>query len=497
MKKYIRINRRDTVGVALENLNALEEVILDNMEVTLLENINKGHKFALEDISAGSNVYKYGMAIGYATQDIKKGEWVHTQNVKTNLSDVLTYTYKPNFVEQNVSHPERKINVYPRKNGNIGIRNELWIIPTVGCVNGMAKLMMEEFKRNIGDKLEIDGTNVMVHNYGCSQLGEDHINTRTILQNLVKHPNAGGVLVLGLGCENNQMADFIATLGEYDSERTRFMIAQEVEDEIEEGVKLLEELYSVMKNDKREERGISELVVGLECGGSDGFSGITANPMLGEFSDYLIAKGGTSILTEVPEMFGAETLLMERCEDQEIYEKTVDMVNDFKEYFIKHEQNIYENPSPGNKKGGITTLEDKSLGCTQKSGTSKVKDVLKYGEIVKKKGLNLLSAPGNDLVATTALGAAGCHMVLFTTGRGNPYGGFIPTMKISTNTDLANKKPRWIDFNAGRLVSEDISMDCLLEDFIDYIARVASGELINNEKNNFREMAIFKSGVTL
>jgi altronate hydrolase len=328
-------------------------------------------------------------------------------------------------------------------------------------------------------------------------MGEDHENTKIILQDAVKHPNAGGVLVLGLGCENNQLSTFKETLGEDPEGRVEFLIAQEVEDEIEEGKKLLKKLYENMKNDRREEVSIKELKFGLECGGSDGFSGITANPLLGRFSDYVINYGGTTVLTEVPEMFGAETLLMERCENQEIFEKTVDLINEFKEYFQRHNQVIYENPSPGNKKGGITTLEDKSLGCTQKSGNSKVIDVVKYGEIIKKKGLNLLSAPGNDLVATTALAASGCHMVLFTTGRGNPYGGFVPTVKISTNSELARKKKRWIDFDAGKLLNDNMNLESLLEEFIDYIVEVANGKKCNNEKNNFMELAIFKSGVTL
>ena len=374
--------------------------------------------------------------------------------------------------------------------------NELWIVPTVGCVNGIAQRIKDAFLAEVGE-LEIDNINVLTHNYGCSQLGEDHINTRIILQNTVKHPNAGGVLVLGLGCENNQVADFKKTLGEYDGERVKFLISQEVDDEIEIGKNILIELYNQMKNDKREEVSISEINFGLECGGSDGLSGITANPMLGYFSDYIIALGGTTVLTEVPEMFGAETLLMERCKDEETFEKCVHMINDFKEYFIKNGQEIYENPSPGNKKGGITTLEDKSLGCTQKSGTSKVVDVLKYGEVLKEKGLNLLSAPGNDLVATTALAAAKCHLVLFTTGRGNPYGGYVPTVKISTNTQLYEKKRKWIDFNAGRIVTENMSFEEITKEFIDYIVSVINGEKTNNEKNRFQEIAIFKSGVTL
>lgn len=496
MKNFIKITPDDNVVVALKNLQKGEQLLVDGVTITLSENVDKGHKIAIVSIKKGENIVKYGMPIGQALEDIKVGGWIHTHNLKTNLSDLDTYSYIPKFPDFTVRIPEKKVNVYKRKNGDAGIRNELWIVPTVGCVNGIAQIMLDEFKAENSIE-DIDGAYLFKHNYGCSQLGEDHENTKVILQDLVKHPNAGAVLVVGLGCENNQVAHFKNTLGEYDEERTKFLILQDVEDEVMEGKKLLKELYDLMKNDEREEGSLSDLKIGLECGGSDGLSGITANPLLGEFSDYIINYGGTTVLTEVPEMFGAETLLMERCKDDETFKKTVSLVNDFKEYFIRHDQEIYENPSPGNKKGGITTLEDKSLGCTQKSGRSKVVDVLKYGEIIREKGLNLLSAPGNDLVATTALGAAGCQMVLFTTGRGNPYGGFIPTVKVSTNSDLAQKKKRWIDFDAGKLVSTDTTMEELLEEFIDYVIRVVNGEPANNEKNNFREMAIFKSGVTL
>ena len=496
MKEFIKINECDNVIIALRDYKKDEVIDLEGEKITLLEDINRGHKIAIKNINKGENVVKYGLPIGYALEDIKVGSWVHTHNTKTNLKDLNTYSYTPKFTDRKLNLKDIKVNVYKRKNGDVGVRNELWIVPTVGCVNGIAQRIKDAFLAEVGE-LEIDNINVLTHNYGCSQLGEDHINTRIILQNTVKHPNAGGVLVLGLGCENNQVADFKKTLGEYDGERVKFLISQEVDDEIEAGKEILLDLYNKMKNDKREKVSISEINFGLECGGSDGLSGITANPMLGYFSDYIIALGGTTVLTEVPEMFGAETLLMERCKDEETFEKCVHMINDFKEYFIKNGQEIYENPSPGNKKGGITTLEDKSLGCTQKSGTSKVIDVLKYGEVLKEKGLNLLSAPGNDLVATTALAAAKCHLVLFTTGRGNPYGGYVPTVKISTNTQLYEKKRKWIDFNAGRIVTENMSFEEITKEFIDYIVSVINGEKTNNEKNRFQEIAIFKSGVTL
>lgn len=496
MKQYIQIQTHDNVAVALQNLSAGETLQLDNgTNITLKQDIPRGHKFAIQAIKQAENVIKYGYPIGHATQDIAIGEYVHTHNVKTNLSDINDYSYQPEPLQVHTQKADREVQIYRRANGEVAIRNELWIVPTVGCVVGIANQIRQRFlAKNPAN--DIDGVFTFAHSYGCSQLGDDHQNTKIILQDMVKHPNAGAVLVIGLGCENNQIDAFKATLGDYDEQRVKFMVSQHYEDEVEVGLELLEQLYQQMRHDKRESGKLSEVKFGLECGGSDGLSGITANPLLGNFSDYVTANGGTTVLTEVPEMFGAERILMSHCRDQQTFQKTVDMVNGFKQYFISHQQPIYENPSPGNKSGGITTLEDKSLGCTQKAGHSQVVDVLKYGERLSQLGLNLLTAPGNDAVATSALAAAGCHMVLFTTGRGTPYGGFVPTMKIATNSELAQRKRNWIDFNAGRLV-EDVSMPQLLDDFIDKVIDIINGKPTKNELNEFRELAIFKSGVTL
>ncbi|NDL67092.1 UxaA family hydrolase, partial [Anaerotalea alkaliphila] len=453
MKRHLRIHPKDNVAIALEPLEPGDRIEVDGKEIAAAEPIPQAHKMAVGAIAAGEAVVKYGMPIGNATEDIAPGRHMHVHNLKTGLGEILEYGYAPAFESFGTSLPERKVHVYERSNGEVGIRNELWVVPTVGCVNGVAQRIIDRFRKEV-DPVGIDGVFAFPHPYGCSQMGEDHAATRTTLQDIAKHPNAGGVLVLGLGCENNQVQAFRETMGEYDTERVVFLVAQEEEDEIGAGVQRLKALYERMKEDRRVEKPLGVLRIGLECGGSDGLSGITANPLLGEFSDYLVSYGGTTVLTEVPEMFGAETILMNRCIDGEVFRKTVEMVNDFKDYYQRHGQVIYENPSPGNKKGGITTLEDKSLGCTQKAGRSQVMDVLGYGERLKTPGLNLLSAPGNDLVATTALGMAGCHMVLFSTGRGTPFGGFVPTMKISTNTDLARKKPGWIDFDAGQLIGQ-------------------------------------------
>lgn len=449
----------------------------DNVAV----DVSTGHKVALSDIATGENVIKYGFPIGHAIQDIRAGERVHTDNLKTNLKEKLTYTYQLKcFALPEV--PEYTINAYVRENGEIGIRNDIWIVNTVGCVNKIAEKLSA-----------LTGAFSFPHPYGCSQLGEDHGVTQQILKGLIEHPNAGGVLVLGLGCENNNIASFKAVLGEVDERRVKFLNAQDFDDEIAEGVRLIEELKAYADSFTRQPVSISGLKVGLKCGGSDGFSGITANPLIGQFSDRLIAAGGSTVLTEVPEMFGAETILMDRCVDKTVFEKTVHLINDFKDYFIRHNQEIYENPSPGNKAGGITTLEEKSLGCTQKGGRAPVVDVLTYGDRITKNGLNLLNGPGNDMVAVTNLVAAGCHMVLFSTGRGTPLGSPVPTVKIATNDRLAVMKKNWIDFNAGSMLE---GAD-LAEEFMQYIIRVANGEETCNEQNGYREIAIFKDGVTL
>ncbi|PMC38084.1 altronate hydrolase [Bacillus sp. UMB0899] len=496
MKAFIKIKESDNVAVAIQKIDQNQLLEIDGSTIQLKETVNKGHKFALKPIHKGENVVKYGFPIGHATQPIEAGEWVHTHNTKTNLSGVEEYEYAPKFQAEQISKNNSTFKGYRRKDGRVGIRNELWIVPTVGCVNGIADQMIRVFQEKVGNITPFEHIQVLKHNYGCSQLGDDHVNTRTILGNAVKHPNAGGVLVLGLGCENNEINEFKESLGDFDSNRVKFLSSQDVLDEVEEGVKLLLEIFENAKDDQREEIPLSELKIGLKCGGSDGFSGITANPLLGQFSDYLVAQGGTTVLTEVPEMFGAEEILMERAKDEKVFHQIVDLINDFKRYFERHDQPVYENPSPGNKAGGITTLEDKSLGCTQKAGTSQVVDVLKYGETLKTSGLNLLSAPGNDLVASSTLAAAGCQLVLFTTGRGTPLGTFVPTIKISTNTQIYETKPHWIDFNAGTLIDGQ-SQEKLLEDFISYVIKVASGEKVNNEKNHFREIGIFKTGVTL
>jgi altronate hydrolase len=479
-KTAIKIHENDNVAVALVGIKLGEDVL----GVTALNPIPFGHKIALNNIT--ENVIKYGEPIGRVTTEIKAGEHVHTHNLKTNLSGIQEYTYSP---VKNVAVPKLSENLtfmgYNRSDGQVGIRNEIWIINTVGCVNKTAELLVQKSKHTVY---------TFVHPYGCSQLGDDHKYTQHILAGMVKHPNAGGVLVLGLGCENNHIDEFKGILGDWDSKRVRFLNTQDCGDEIEEGLKIIDELVEYATTFKREPIPIGKLIFGLKCGGSDGLSGITANPLVGNFSDIVIAHGGTCILTEVPEMFGAETLLMNRCTEKSVFDKTVTLINDFKEYFIRYGQEIYENPSPGNKEGGISTLEDKSLGCTQKGGSSQVVDVLQYGERVKIPGLVLLQGPGNDIVAVTNLMAAGAHMILFTTGRGTPLGAPVPTVKISSNTALSQAKPHWIDFNAEGAIDD---IQGLTNEFLSYLIKVASGEETQNEIYGYREIAIFKDGVTL
>jgi len=493
MANFIKINENDNVAVALEVIPAGTTVNVGGTDVTTTMEIPAGHKFALVDIAEGTPVIKYGFRIGIATAAVKQGEWVHTHNVKTGLGDLLDYSYEPDLVEEKFTEDVTFMG-YNRENGKVGVRNEIWIIPTVGCVNNVASKIAELSKDLVRDNIE--AVCAFPHPYGCSQMGDDQEHTRQILANLINHPNAGGVLVLGLGCENSNIDVLKGYMGAINPDRVKFLVSQESDDEIAEGVEIVKGLAEYAAQFKREPISVSKLVIGMKCGGSDGFSGITANPTVGRFSDILISKKGTTILTEVPEMFGAETILMNRCANEELFNKTVDLINDFKNYFKSHNQTIYENPSPGNKKGGISTLEDKSLGCTQKSGSAVVKGVLAYGEVVSTPGLNLLSAPGNDLVAATALAASGAHIVLFTTGRGTPFACPVPTMKISSNSRLAGKKDNWIDFNAG-VVAEGESLDVAGQRLFDEVVAIASGKEVKSELAGFHDMAIFKQGVTL
>lgn len=490
MPDFIRIHPKDNVAVALHTIAA--GTVFEG--VTAQTEIPQGHKMALISLESGAQVVKYGFSIGHATAAIEAGQWVHTHNMTTNLSGEMTYTYEPD-IQPVASIPAKTFRGYRRKNGKVGVRNEIWVIPTVGCVNDVAKALVKENQDLVNGS--VDGLYTFTHPFGCSQTGEDHAQTRKLLASLVRHPNAGAVLVLSLGCENLTKEQFLAELGEFDPDRVKFLTCQQTDDEMRDGRALLTECADFAKQFQREEIPASELVIGMKCGGSDGLSGITANPVVGRFSDMLVAQGGSTVLTEVPEMFGAEGFLMNRCINEAVFNKAVDMINGFKAYFIRHNEVVYDNPSPGNKQGGITTLEDKSCGCVQKGGAAPIMDVIGYGDAVTTKGLNMLYGPGNDLVSATALTAAGAHIILFTTGRGTPFGAPAPTMKLSTNTPLATKKANWIDFNAGLVADGVKTLDESAQDLMNMVLEVASGKQTRAEERGFREISIFKDGVML
>ena len=490
MPDFIRIHPKDNVAVALHNIAAGTEF----EGVTAQTEIPQGHKMALRPLENGAQVVKYGFSIGHATAAITPGQWVHTHNMTTNLSGEMEYTYEPD-IQPVASIPAKTFRGYRRGDGKVGVRNEIWVIPTVGCVNDVAKALVKENQDLVNGS--VDGLYTFTHPFGCSQTGEDHAQTRKLLASLVRHPNAGAVLVLSLGCENLTQEQFLAELGDFDPNRVKFLTCQQTDDEMRDGRVLLQACADFAKQFKREEIPASELVIGMKCGGSDGLSGITANPVVGRFSDMLVAQGGSTVLTEVPEMFGAEGFLMNRCINETVFNKAVDMINGFKTYFIRHNEVVYDNPSPGNKQGGITTLEDKSCGCVQKGGAAPIMDVIGYGDAVTTKGLNMLYGPGNDLVSATALTAAGAHIILFTTGRGTPFGAPAPTMKLSTNTPLATKKANWIDFNAGLVADGIKTLDQSAQDLMDMVLEVASGKQTRAEERGFREISIFKGGVML
>jgi len=492
----VRIHPADNVVVATEALPAGREVVVEGERVVLREDVPAGHKVAVRALEPGDAVVKYGFPIGVATESVPAGGWVHSHNLRTGLSGTLDYRYEPVRRAAELPAAMPTFMGYRRPGGRVGTRNEVWIVNTVGCVNTAAERIARAASERFAGR--VDGVHAFSHPYGCSQLGDDLANTRRVLAGLIRHPNAGGVLVLGLGCENNQMAELLALAGEVDAARIRFFNTQDVVDEVEEGIGRVEELVRAMEGDRRVECPASELVLGHKCGGSDGFSGISANPLVGRIADRVTALGGGVILTEVPEMFGAEQLLMNRAAGEEVFRGVVEMVNDFKEYFLRHGQPVYENPSPGNKAGGLTTLEEKSLGAIQKGGRATVSRVLRYGEPASTGGLALLEAPGNDGVSCTAMVASGATLLLFTTGRGTPLGFPVPTLKIASNSAIAAKKPHWIDFNAGALLDGAATLDALADELLELVLDVASGRrLANNEKHGYREIAIWKEGVTL
>jgi altronate hydrolase len=502
MLTTVRIHPRDNVAVALRPLEAGAEVCVEGVRLRLTEPVPAGHKIALRDLAAGEPVVKYGFPIGRTTQPVGRGRWVHAHNLQTALQGTLDYRYTPaRRTDDDPAAPPPAGPVpsflgYRRADGRVGTRNEIWIVNTVGCVNHaaerIARLANERFAG------QTDGVYTFAHPYGCSQLGDDLSNTQRVLAGLIRHPNAGGVLVLGLGCENNQMERLLTLAGGAEAERLRYFNSQDVEDEIEQGLEAVGALVERMREDRRVECPASELVLGHKCGGSDGFSGISANALVGRIADRVTALGGSVLLTEVPEMFGAEQVLMNRAADERVFRRTVEMINGFKQYFLRHGQPVYENPSPGNKAGGLTTLEEKSLGAIQKGGQATVTDVLRYGEPVRTRGLSLLEAPGNDGVSCTAMVASGATLLLFTTGRGTPLGFPVPTLKISSNSEIARRKPHWIDFDAGALLEGGASMEQLADALFALVLEVASGRVrTNNEKNGYREIAIWKEGVTL
>lgn len=498
----LQVHPRDNVLVALQLLAAGVALPEPFADIQTASDIPAGHKVALTSIAKGEPVIKYGFAIGAATTAIQAGEQVHSHNLSTLLSGQVDYQYQGCQAEP-LSFPAElptEFMGYRRANGKVGTRNELWIINTVGCVNRAATRIADQASRHFAEQLAngaIDGIHAFTHPFGCSQLGDDLSNTRELLAGLIQHPNAGAVLVLGLGCENNQLAALLKSSPDIDRSRIRSFNAQQVEDEIEQGLKAVGELLKVMAQDHRTPCPVSELVMGMKCGGSDGLSGLTANALVGRIADLVAAANGKVILTETPEMFGAEQVFMDRAKDQQVFQQLVTLVNDFKQYFIDNKQPVYENPSPGNKDGGLTTLEEKSLGAIQKGGSAPVNQIIRYGHQATAEGLTLLEGPGNDAVSSTALTAAGATLLLFTTGRGTPLGFPAPTVKISSNSNLAGRKPQWIDYDAGALLRQGQDATEFSHQFFRYLVEVASGKTTRNEDSDNREIAIWKNGVTL
>lgn len=495
--KLLKIKENDNVAIALTSLAAGTECELDGKCLRVLDNIPPAHKVALRDMAEGEQVVKYGLPIGHTTAEVRAGEHVHIHNVLTNLEGLLEYRYEP---KENVwagfeELEEAWFDGYLRENGSAGTRNEIWIVPTVGCVNRTAELLAEEAGKRYAGK--VDGVRALTHNAGCSQLGDDMLTTQKLLSGLIRHPNAGAVLVVSLGCENNCLEFFRPVLGEVNPRRVKFLVTQEHDDEYKEGMRLLDELAEYAGSFKRQRLSAGLLQIGLKCGSSDAFSGVSANPLCGRITDRVVRCGGKAVLTEVSEMFGAETRLMERAVSEEVFENEVQLINDFKSYFMRYGQPIDRNPCPGNIRSGISTDEDKALGNIQKGGSAPVVDVLGYGDTMKKRGLSLLIGSGNDAMSVTNLTASGANLILFTTGNGNPFGGFPPTIKISSNTSLSERKRNWIDFNAGTVLDGE-RFEETEERLFQLVLDVANGQVrTKNEEFGYQEISIFRDGVIL
>lgn len=491
---YIKISGADNVAIALKDLSIGQIFEIDGEVFGLKDQIKKGHKFATRPIKKSQNIFKFGFPIGTSTQEIAIGEWVHIHNIKSNLVDSkIEFDYK----EPNILPPKScdlEINAYRRQDGRIGIRNEIWIFPTVGCVSALAQKLARDVKLKSGDN--IDGIYAFAHQFGCSQLGDDLEATKNIIASLATHPNSCGVLIIGLGCENNRLSKLLEAIPQEYHYKIKSFEAQKVDDEYQYGMSLLGQIIDESKKAKRENVNLNELVIGVKCGGSDGFSGLSANPLIGRISRYFTNIGAKVVMTEIPEVFGAENILFANCKDKKTYQSLFSMIENFKNYFVKNGQEIYENPSPGNKDGGISTLEEKSLGAVQKSGGAIITDVLEYGQRVRKNGLSVLNAPGNDAISSTALAASGVHIILFSTGRGTPLGFCVPTLKIASNSEIAKNKSHWIDFDAGEILQSG-EFEHAQNNLISHIIAIANGEPTKNEINEIREFAIWKNGVTL
>lgn len=491
---FIKISGADNVAIALKDLSIGQIIEIDGEVFDLKEPIKKGHKFATRPIEKSQNIFKFGFPIGTSTQAITIGEWVHTHNIKSNLEGGnLEFDYQaPNISP--TQNCDLEINAFRRQDGKIGIRNEIWIFPTVGCVSALAQRLARDASLKKDDN--IDGIHSFAHQFGCSQLGDDLEATKNIIASLAMHPNSCGVLIIGLGCENNRLSKLLESIPEEYHYKIKSFEAQKVDNEYQYGMSLLGQIIDENKNAKRENVNLNELVIGVKCGGSDGFSGLSANPLIGRISKYFTNIGAKVIMTEIPEVFGAENILFANCKDKKTYQNLFSTIENFKTYFVKNGQKIYENPSPGNKDGGISTLEEKSLGAVQKSGGAIITDVLEYGQRVKENGLSVLNAPGNDAISSTALAASGAHIILFSTGRGTPLGFCVPTLKIASNSELAKNKSHWIDFNAGEVLQSG-EFEHAQNNLISQIIAIANGEPTKNEINEIREFALWKNGVTL
>jgi altronate hydrolase/galactarate dehydratase len=488
---FIKLRADDNVVIALRALPAGTE--LEGVSGALLAPVHPGHKIACKLIPAGENVVRYGQIIGQAKADIQPGEHVHSHNLGMEGHSLQDHEFASQNTPLAPIEAGRTFQGYRRADGRTGTRNYIGILTSVNCSGSVAQFVAEAAERNgLLDRFpNVDGVVPIVHGTGCGMSGENegYAALFRTLSGYAQHPNFGGILLIGLGCEVMQVSDLVGGRPIRSDGALRYMTIQQqggTRRTIEKGLEELEGIAQIANKATRSPAPISDITVGMQCGGSDGYSGITANPALGYASDLLVRHGGTTILSETPEIYGAEHLLTSRAETASVGEKLLERVRWWEDYTARNGGEMDNNPSPGNKRGGLTTILEKSLGAVAKGGTAPLAGVYEFGEQVDRKGFVFMDSPGFDPCSVTGQVASGANLVVFTTGRGS-VSGYKPTpcIKLATNSDMYGRMSEDMDLNCGDIVTDGVSIEEKGEELLELMIRVASGEKTKSEQLGF------------